>query len=303
MASVPPPPDQSTPPAAPVLDPAGPGPSSKTTILAIVASVAVIAILGTVIAIANSGDSSGDASPSASSAPVPLTRPDGLAADAAAFRVVLTWTAGEGSPAVRYLVSRDGKVAATLDPGETKWVDDDVKPETRYSYSVAALGPDGTSVSAGVVTRSRTAPLATARLDGTFDVHLHATSHYGFSDFGSGNGNLGWQFIPTCAHDPCDATLTDLHMNTFRLRLAQQGSSYHGDASVNARVRCGGSPVVSNITIVVRITDAGIVDGDWVATKIEGTMRQSESAQLGCVASGATYDLVGKVVVAGHAEG
>jgi hypothetical protein len=266
-----------------------------------VASVAVIAILGTVIAIANSDGGSSDASPSAR--PPVLAPPGGLVADATAFRVVLTWTAGEGAPAVRYLVSRDGSVAKTLDPDATRWVDDDVKPETRYSYRVSAVGADGTSVSSGVVTRTRTAPLATARLDGTFDVHVHATSHYGFSDFGSGNGNLGWRFMPTCAHDPCDTTLTDLHLKAFMLKLAQQGSSYHGDASLNARVRCGGTPVVSNISIVVRVTDAGIVHGDWVATKIEGTMRQSESAQLGCVASGATYDLVGKVVVAGRAGG
>jgi hypothetical protein len=296
MASVPPPPDQSTPPAAPVLDPAGPGPSSKTTILAIVASVAVIAILGTVIAIANSGDSSGDASPSASSAPVLLTAPDGLAADAAAFRVVLTWTAGEGSPAVRYLVSRDGKVAATLDPGETKWVDDDVLPESRYAYTVAAVGPDGTSAPSEVTARTQTAPLATAPLKGVFDVHIHATSHYGFSDFGSGNGNLGWRFVPTCSQGPCDTELGDLHQKDFRLTLARKGISYHGDVTLDAQVRCGSATVSSSFTISLHVTEAGVSRGRWVANKMEGTMRQFESAQLGCVASGATFEVSGRIV-------
>jgi hypothetical protein len=33
----------------------------------------------------------------------------------------------------------------------------------------------------------------------------------------------------------------------------------------------------------------------WVATRIEGTMDQSSSQQLGCVASGASFDLSGKI--------
>jgi hypothetical protein len=293
MASVPPPPDEPTPPSA--IEPAGPGPSSKTTILAIVASVSVIAILGTVIAIANSGDSSGNASPSASS-PVPLAAPEGLVADAAAFRVVLTWTPGEGTPAAGYLVSRDGKVAATLDPAKTRWVDDDVLPESRYAYTVAAVGLDGSSAPSHVTARTQTAPLAVASLKGVFNVHIHATSHYGFSDFGSGNGNLGWRFIPTCSEGPCDTELADLHQKNFRLTLAKKGITYRGDATLDAQVTCGRATVSSSFTISVHVSDADVLGGHWVATKIEGTMRQFESAQLGCVASGATFEVAGRIV-------
>jgi hypothetical protein len=295
MASVPPPPDGPT-PAAPVHEPAGPGPSSKTTILAIVASVAVIAILGTVIAIANSGDSSGDASPSVSPTPVPVAAPEGLVADASAFRVILSWTAGEGTPAVRYLVSRDGKVAATLDPDATRWVDDDVLPESRYAYTVASVGPDGSSAPSDVTARTQTAPLATAALKGVFNVHIHATSHYGFSDFGSGNGNLGWRLVPTCSQGPCDTDLADLHQKDFRLTLARRGISYEGDVTLRGKVRCGGTAVTSSFTVAVHPTDADVLRGQWVATKIEGTMRQFESAQLGCVASGATFEVAGRIV-------
>jgi hypothetical protein len=296
MASVPPPPDEPAPPAAPVAEPAGPGPSSKTTILAIVASVAVIAILGTVIAIANSGNGSSDASLSVSPAPVPLAAPDGLAADAGAFQVVLTWTADEGTPAVRYLVSRDGKVAASLDPGQTRWVDDEVLPESRYAYTVAAVGPDGTSATGRVSARTTTAPLATAPLKGVFNVHIHATSHYGFSNFGSGNGNLGWRFTPTCPQGPCDTKLADLHQKEFRLTLARKGVSYHGDATLAAQVQCGSATVSSSFTITVHVTDADVFGRHWVVSKIEGTMRQFESAQLGCVASGATFEVTGRIV-------
>jgi hypothetical protein len=295
MASVPPPPDRPS-SAAPVHEPAGPGPSSKTTILAIVVSVAVIAILGTVMAIANSGDSSGDASPSVSPTPVPVAAPDGLVANASAFRVTLSWTAGEGTPGVRYLVSRDGKVAARLDPDATRWVDDDVLPESRYAYTVAAVGPDGSSAPSDVSARTQTAPPATAALKGVFDVHIHATSHYGFSDFGSGNGNLGWRLIPTCSQGPCDTDLADLHQKDFRLTLARHGVSYEGDVTLRGKVRCRGTAVTSSFTVAMHPTDAGVFRGQWVATKIEGTMRQFESAQLGCVASGATFEVAGRIV-------
>jgi hypothetical protein len=294
MASVPPPPDRPT-PAAPVLEPAGPGPSSKTTILAIVASVAVIAILGTVIAIANNGDSS-DASPSVSPTPVPVAAPDGLVADASALRVILSWTAGEGTPAVRYVVSRDGKVAATLGPHATGWVDDDVLPESRYAYTVAALGPDGSRAPSDVTARTQTAALATAALKGVFNVHIHATSHYGFSDFGSGNGNLGWRLAPTCSQGPCDTDLADLHQKDFRLTLARKGISYEGDVTLRGKVRCRGTAVASSFTVAVHPTDADVFRGRWVATKIEGTMRQFEPAQLGCVTSGATFEVAGRIV-------
>jgi hypothetical protein len=295
MASIPPPPDE---PGAPAPGSSASGPSSKTTILAIVASVAVIAIIGTVLAVANGGDGA-ESGGSPSSSPSAVTAPTDVTAHASGFRVVLRWTPGAGGPVVRYVVSRDGVVKATVDPEQTGWVDRDVMPETRYTYEVAAVGPDGTSVGTTLDTRTATAGPATARLDGPFDVRLLATSHYGYSDFGSNAANLGWRFRPICAQGPCDARLADLHLKTFRVTLTRDGGSYRGDGTVNARVHCGRATVDSNVTITIRATDAGVVYGQWVATRIEGTMRQTEPPQLGCVGSGATYDLVGKVVVAG----
>jgi len=295
MASIPPPPEEPSAPVAPAREPA-PGPSSKATILAIVASVAVIAILGTVLALANSGGGRSSASPSAGASAAPVAAPIGLAAHPGPFRVALTWSAGEGAAAVRYLVSRDGKVATTLDPAETSWVDDHVLPESHYEYTVAAVATDGTSASTRVTVRTSTAPLATAPLRGVFNVHIHATSNYGFSNFGSGNGNLGWRLTPTCTQGPCDTRLADLHQKDFRLTLAMRGISYQGGVTLHAQVRCGSTPVSSSFTIAIHVTDAGVFRGRWVATRIEGTMRQSEAAQLGCIASGATFDVAGRVV-------
>jgi hypothetical protein len=292
MASIPPPPDE---PAAPPPPPKSP--SSRTTIIAIVASVAVIAILGTVFALANGGGSDeASAGPSGSPSASAVVPPVGVAAHPGPFRVVLTWSAGPEAPAARIVVSRNGTVTANLDGDVTRWVDEDVVPETHYAYTVAAVGPDGTSAPVRITTQTTSAPLATAPLDGVFNVHIHATTHFGFGNFGSGNGTLGWRFTPTCAHGPCATKLVDLHQKDFQVTLARSGVSYHGSATVHAGVRCGHTPVSSNITITVHVTEAGVVHGHWVATRVEGTMVQAEPSQLGCVASGATYDVIGRLV-------
>jgi hypothetical protein len=294
MASIPPPPDQPTQPIAPSGEQAPPGPSSRTTIVAILVSVAVIAVIGTVVALASSGDDGG-ASPSAS-ASAAVAAPADLTARASASRVSISWTLGGGTPPVRYVVTKDGTIATTLDASATEWVDDHVLPESHYSYAVQAVGPDESNATARVVAETKTAPLGTAPLRGVFNVHVHATSHYGFSNFGSENGNLGWRLTPTCSGGPCDTKLADIHQKDFRLTLDRNGTSYHGNVTIHGVVRCRGTAVASSITVTVHVTDAGVFHHRWVATRIEGTMSQSESAQLGCVASGAAFDLRGKVV-------
>jgi hypothetical protein len=266
------------------------------TIIAILVSVAVIATIGTVVALANSGADEASASPSTSAAGAPVTAPQDVTARASAGRVSLSWAAGEGTPPARYVVSKNGTIATSLDASVTSWVDDHVLPESRYSYSVQAVGSDGATATARVIAKTKSAPLGTAPLKGVFNVHLHATSHYGFSNFGSENGNVGWRFTPTCTQGPCDTRLADLHQKDLRLTLDRNGISYHGTVTVHGLVRCGGTAVASSITVTVRVTDAGVFHDKWVATKIEGTMSQYESQQLGCVASGASFDVAGKVV-------
>jgi hypothetical protein len=292
MSSIPPPPDQPTQAFTPPAERTPTGPSSKTTIIAILVSVAVIATIGTVVALANSGGDEASASSSTTGGVAPI---DAVTAHETSSRVTLAWTVGTGPAAVRYVVSRNGSVAATLQADATQWVDHDVLPESRYRYTVRATGPDGTTSTNHVTARTKSAPLGTAPLTGVFNVHLHARSHFGFSSFGAESGDVGWRFTPTCAHGPCDTKLADLHQNDFRLTLDRKGISYHGTMTVHGLVRCGGTPVASSIAVTVRVTDAGVFHKAWVATRIEGTMDQSSSEQLGCVASGASFDLQGKV--------
>jgi hypothetical protein len=290
---IPPPPREPAPPEPP--KPASPpGPSSKATIVAIVASVAVIAVIGFTLALANGGDNA--ATPSSGATVLPLAAPAGLAAFPSAFKVVVSWAPGEGQAATRFVVSRNGALAATLSPNERRWVDHGVTPETHYVYAVAAVGTDGSTESSRIATTTSTAPVATARLVGTFNVHIHATSHHGFSNFGPANGNLGWRFNPLCSAGPCDTELVDLHAKDFVVKMQRSGATYHGTVTIHGRVKCGGTGVVSIFTVTIQLMDAGSVKRNWVGTGFEGTMTQVEAAQLGCVASGATYQVKGVIV-------
>jgi hypothetical protein len=296
MDVAPPPSEHDAPPRAPTKGTRPPGELDHraVTIVTIVACVAIIAVIGGAMAVAGNG---GDAA-SATAAPSPtaVAAPQTMDAHPAAFVVVLTWAPGDGLPVSYYAVTRNGRPITTLPPTKTTWIDRSVTPETRYAYAVAAVGADGTRALTRVVATTPTAPLSTARFAGTFNVHLHATSHFGFSNFHSENQTAGWRSTPMCHKGPCDTKLADLHRKAFVLTLTRSGAAYHGTVSVSGIVTCGGADVTSTFTVGVHATDAGAIRDRWVVTKVQGTMTQSESAQLGCIASGATYSVHGSVV-------
>jgi hypothetical protein len=265
------------------------------TIVTIVACVAIIAVIGGAMAIAGGGGDVASATPAAPS-PTAVAAPQTMDAHPAAFVVVITWAQGEGLPVSYYAVTRDGRPITTLKPDTTTWIDRSVTPETRYVYVVAAVGADGTRALTRVVAKTPTASLSTARFQGTFNVHLHATSHFGFSNFRGENQTAGWRSTPTCHNGPCDTELADLHRKAFVLTLTRNGAAYQGTVSISGIVNCAGADVTSTFTVSVHATDAGAVRDRWVVTKVQGTMTQSEAAQLGCIASGATYSVTGSMV-------
>ena len=297
MDVIPPPSEPEAPPApgAPASRPPGEPDHRAVTIVTIVACVAIIAVIGGAMAIAGGGGDVASGTP-ATPAPTAVAAPQTMDAQPAAFVVVLTWTHGEGLPVSYYAVTRDGRPITTLPPETTTWIDRSVTPETRYAYVVAAVGADGTRAVTHVVAKTPTAPLSTARFQGTFNVHLHATSHFGFSDFHGENQTAGWRSTPACRKGPCDTELADLHRKAFVLTMTRNGAAYRGTVSISGIVKCAGADSTSSFTVSLHATDAGAVRDRWVVTKVQGTMTQSEAAQLGCIASGATYSVTGSLV-------
>jgi hypothetical protein len=266
------------------------------------AAVLVLVVAGVAMALVSVGDDepANAAAVSASATPQTPAAADDLHAKASTFTVRLTWSAGiDGAPAVSYDIERDTEVVGHTT--KTSWVDDDVIPDQNYSYQVIAVTADGQRLATAIDTHTRLAPPATAALDGTFNVKLHPTSHYGFASFEDKNTTAGWTFTPRCKDGPCATKLEDLHLKRFAMLLARTGGRYHGSASISGFVRCGTQAASSTITVTITPTKAATVRDGWRVTAFKGELDQYEGAQLGCVSSGLHMTLSGKFVsAAGH---
>src|SRR5438445_8573656 len=227
------PPEHDASPAPPTRGTRPPGELDHraVTIVTIVACVAIIAVIGGSMAVA--GGRGDVASATAAPSPTAVAAPQTMDAHPAAFVIVLTWAPGDGLPVSYYAVTRHGRPITTLPPTKTTWIHHAVTPEPRYVYGVAAVGADGTRALTRVVAPTAKAPVTAPRSSGTFNVHLHATSHFGFSNFHGENQTAGWRATPTCPKGPCDTKLADLHRKVFVLTLTRSGAAYRGAVSVS----------------------------------------------------------------------
>ena len=306
MDELPPPPSEpQNLPASPVAAPSpaiapGPSPSPRRRLPIILIVVgALILVLGGVGAViaANGGDSASPSSPAAS-APSPTTAPPStptnLQAAAGAFQVKLRWHPGtEGAPVTRYDIRRNGDLVAQAKASASSYTDTTAVPGVRYTYTVTAVGADEQRAVASVKVTTKKAPPGTAALVGTFNVHLHNTSHSGFSSFGNTDFNNGWRFLPQCKDPPCNTQLRNIQIKKMTLMLKQDGGSYTGSTTIAGLVTCQGHDVTTSLTVTIHATRAGAVHDVWQITKFAGTMSQSASAQLGCTSSSASFTVTG----------
>jgi hypothetical protein len=223
-------------------------------------------------------------------APAP---PTAVEASARPFAVTLRWAAREGE-ADRFVVYRDGDRLVPLEPNRTRFVDDSVLPAVRYTYVVEAVGDGKASKSDPIRVKTPPAPLGMGRLDGTFTVDLRDTSHYGFSSF-PGDIQSGWRFKPECRRGACDVTWTDAQGVALAGVLKNNGARYEGTAT-SRLASCGDLRGSGTVTVRIEVVKARSVRDAWRVTKIVGTFVERFPAQLGCVASGADYQVTGTLI-------
>lgn len=293
----------SGPPPAP---PAGPlrRARSRRWIVALIV-VAVLVVAGIVVALSRGSVDpaaegttwSPNSTATASVGPAPPA-PASLKADAGSFKVALTWTSGDPNVPVSYwLVMRDGTSIGQTTGSKSAWTDLHAVPHSDYVYEVVGVGEDGQrSAAARARVRTPTAPPATSRLLGLFNVKLVETSHWGFSSFQGGPPTAGWTFKPLCAKGACDTRLTDSGKGGLETALARMPASYQGTVTVHALVTCGSTHVDTSLAFDLHVTQAGDVKGEWRATKFAGTLTQRTASQLGCVSSGVDYTIAGTLV-------
>lgn len=222
-----------------------------------------------------------------------LAPPTSVEAVARPFAVMLRWAAPEGE-ADQLVVYRDGDRLATLEPNRTRFVDDSVLPAVRYTYVIEAVLDGDTSKSDPTRVKTPPAPLGMARLEGTFTANLRDTSHYGFSWF-PGDIQSGWRFKPKCRRGACDVMWKDAQGVALAGVLENTGPRYGGTTTTRL-ASCGDLRGSGTVMVSIEVVKAETVRDAWRATKIVGTFLERFPAQLGCVASGADYQVTGTLI-------
>lgn len=220
--------------------------------------------------------------------------PSDFAAKATAFKVVLSWTPPAGDYVERYALFRDGAALTTIAGTAATYTDEDVVPGLPYSYEIESRRGD--VVSDRVATEAETAvpPLRSARLDGTFNITTTFVRKMGYGDYQ--HPNFGWRFDPQCPEGPCTVAVRDIHDQAFRVALERNGARYTGTYTGQFTIECGNSRSISTVTLDLHVDAAEAVGEEWLATRLSGSMKQSEAAQLGCQPAEATFSVHGRLV-------
>ena len=222
--------------------------------------------------------------------------PEDLTAEVEAFSVTLTWTqpAG-GSPPDGYDVYRDGDVIGATGASETTYTDTGVVPGKSYAYGVAARIAAAASLPTALPVETPVPPLKDARVEGLFNVGFKAISQTGFQSY-TGTFNRGWELKPKCDAGACDVQWNDVDEKSLKSTLDRTKDRYSGADSGDFLAVCGDSPVTSDLAIEFRVTKAKAIDGEWRATKLVGTVEETEKAQLGCLSSSATLSITANLL-------
>jgi len=225
----------------------------------------------------------------------PISPPSSIRATAGPFRVSLSWKASSDSGIESYRVYRG---ATLLEPNYvgTSFVDDDVLPGETYSYAVHASSSDGdVSVPVRVTVSTPVPSVNAARVSGLFSIKLREESHFGFATF---RPDLGaeWELTPRCATGRCDVAWKYLNYPGIGAELVLKNNTYRGDAKGDLGASCGGASALSVDTVKMHVDEAGVIDDEWRATQIVGSVVERSPSQLGCVGTGVRYSFTGSLL-------
>jgi hypothetical protein len=224
--------------------------------------------------------------------------PSDLEAKARLATVRLRWSPPAEAPAVQgYGVYRNGSLLQGVAGGETTFIDDEVKPGKTYRYEVQARAEGGVSESASAKVKVPVPPLRAARVVGDFAVTAKLISKSGYTSYS--NPTFGWHFTPRCRAGACDVEWRDIGHDRIHAKLERKGVGYEGHYSGPFLAECSGTPTTSSVTLSLRIDKARPLAGEWRATRLVGTLSNSESAQLGCVSSSASLKVTAKLTGVG----
>ena len=234
------------------------------------------------------GGAEGESKP----APKVILPPVGFSATADGFSVHLTWSADPASAKIEgYEITKNGRKLVAPSESSTTYTDTAVKPGKTYAYEIRSKGVTKSSEPATDEVKIKTPSLKEARLEGDFGITTKVVSESGYSSFG--RVDTGWRFKPKCGKGPCDVVWRDVLLDNVKAILKQDGKKYTGEYHGYFGVSCGGSHSSSSVDVKFTVVRARALDGEWRATKIQGTVDSSEVSQFGCVSGRATVSVKG----------
>lgn len=205
---------------------------------------------------------------------------------------MLTWEL-PAEEVERFELFRDGASLATQSGSATSYTDEDVVPGQAYDYQIASASDDLVTARVNANTTTAVPPLRAARLDGTFNITTRFTSKVGYGDYA--RPNFGWRFELRCPEGPCNVAWRGIHNRRVRGRLERRGARYSGTYIGPFTIACEGNPSTSTVDLTLKVVAAAAIDGEWLATRVRGTIEQTETAQFGCRSAEATMTVRGRL--------
>jgi hypothetical protein len=231
----------------------------------------------------------GSAAVETKATPKSVLPPVGFSATAEGFTVKLAWSAPTGSARiVGFELTRNDRALTSASSSATSLADD-VRPGKTYHYEIRSKGVGTTSEWVSDEVKIKTPALKEARVEGDFGVTAKTVSQSGYEQFDS--PNFGWHFRPKCRTGPCSVLWRDVSLKVVHALLERKDKSYAGTYHGYFGISCAGTHSTSTVEVALEVVKAKPLDGEWRASKLEGTVKNSEVQQFGCVSGSATVSV------------
>ena len=237
--------------------------------------------------------------------PYPLLRPAGLTAEQrSANSISIGWSNPASGPLPdKYVILRDGAVAATVRGNVNQFKDGGLAPATTYDFRVIAYRDRaGSQSSNNFYVATRTPTLSEAVFNSYFSVTEKLESG-GSSVTGDTDGdtwNDDWMFSSNCLVGPCATQLSGaIDGEPFSAVLkAAGGGNYTGTVPINDYYYCGTSESDhsrSTLKVTVRPSTASAAGTQWQALTFSGsaTWEIFANSNGGCGGGTLVMSLVG----------
>jgi hypothetical protein len=229
----------------------------------------------------------GETAGETNAAPKTVLPPVAFSATAEGFSVRLSWNTDPASASVEgFEIKRNGRPLTSPSETSTSYTDTDVRPGKKYAYEIRARGESATSEPVTDEVKIRTPSLEEARFEGDFGVSSKIVSQSGYGEYQP--PAFGLHVKPRCRRGPCDVVWRNVSEKSVHGILEQKGKDYSGRYSGFFGVTCQGTHSTSSVDIALTVANAKAIDGEWRATKLEGTVEHSEAIQFGCRSGQAT---------------